>query len=54
MESEQNQNLIIGAYIKRNDPEMFLWAKKLKLNELTKGTKIGTCSRRRELTIKKN
>ena len=54
MESEQHQDLVIGAYIKRNDFRDVLISKKIKnFNELTKETKIGSSSRRRELTIKK-
>jgi len=54
VESEQNQDLVIGAYIKRNDPRDVLISKKIKnLNELTKGVKIGSSSRRRELQLKK-
>ena len=54
METEQNQNLIIGAYIERNDYRDVLISKKIKsLNELTKGAKIGSSSRRRELQLKK-
>ena len=54
MESEQNQDLVIGAYIKRNDPRDVLISKKIKsFSELTKGTKIGSSSRRRELQLKK-
>ena len=47
MESEENENLIIGAFIKRNDPRDALVGKIKKLNELRDGFKIGTCSRRR-------
>ncbi len=53
MESEENENLIIGAFIKRNDPRDALVGKIKKLNELRDGFKIGTCSRRRELQLKK-
>ena len=54
METEQNKDLIIGAYIKRNDFRDVLISKKVKsLNELTKGVKIGSSSRRRELQLKK-
>ena len=54
MESDQKQDLIIGAYIKRNDFRDVLISKKIKnLNELTKGVKIGSSSRRRELQLKK-
>ena len=54
MESEQNENLIIGAYVKRNDPRDVLICNRIKnLNELFKGAKIGSSSRRRELQLKK-
>ncbi len=54
METLQNQDLIIGAYIKRNDPRDVLVGKKIRnFNELTKGIKIGSSSRRRELQLKK-
>jgi len=54
METEQNKDLIIGAYIKRNDFRDVLISKNVKsLNELTKGVKIGSSSRRRELQLKK-
>ena len=54
MESEQHQDLVIGAYIKRNDFRDVLISKKIKnFNELTKETKIGSSSRRRELQLKK-
>ena len=54
MESEQHENLMIGAYIKRNDPRDVLICKKINnFNELSKGAKIGSSSRRRELQLKK-
>ncbi len=54
MESEQNENLMIGAYVKRNDPRDVLICNKIKnFNELSKGAKIGSSSRRRELQLKK-
>ena len=54
MDSEQNQDLMIGAYVKRNDPRDILICKKIKdLNEFSKGAKIGSSSRRRELQLKK-
>jgi len=54
MESEQNENLMIGAYIKRNDPRDVLICNKIKnFNELSEGAKIGSSSRRRELQLKK-
>ena len=54
MESEQNENLMIGAYVKRNDPRDVLVCSKIEnFNELSKGAKIGSSSRRRELQLKK-
>ena len=54
MESEQNESLMIGAYVKRNDPRDVLICNKIKnFNELSKGAKIGSSSRRRELQLKK-
>ena len=54
MESIEHNELIIGAYIKRNDPRDSLVSNKIKnLNELKDGMLIGTSSRRRELQIKK-
>ena len=54
MESEQNENLMIGAYVKRNDPRDVLICNKIKnFNELSKGAKIGSSSKRREFQLKK-
>ena len=54
MESEQNESLMIGAYVKRNDPRDVLICNKIKnFNELSKGAKIASSSRRRELQLKK-
>ena len=54
MESEQNESLMIGAYIKRNDPRDVLICNKIQnFNQLSKGAKIGSSSRRRELQLKK-
>mgnify|MGYP003301308586 CR=1 FL=1 len=54
MESEQNEKLMIGAYVKRNDPRDVLICNRIKnFNELLKGAKIGSSSRRRELQLKK-
>ncbi len=54
METVQNQDLVIAAYVKRNDPRDVLISKKIKnFNELTNGLKIGSSSRRRELQLKK-
>ncbi len=54
MESNENEKLVIGAYIKRNDPRDTLISNKIKdLKELKQGIKIGSSSRRRELQLKK-
>ncbi len=54
MEAKQNHNLMIGAYIKRNDPRDVLICEKIKdFNELKNGAIIGSSSRRRELQLKK-
>ena len=54
MESEEHIDLKIGSFIKRNDPRDVLISKKIKkLNELNKGTIVGSSSRRRELQLKK-
>ena len=54
MESEQNPELMIGAYVKRNDPRDVLISNKIKnFKELSEGVKIGSSSRRRELQLKK-
>ena len=53
MESEENKNLFVGAYIKRNDPrDVFISTKYQNLKELKKGSLIGSSSRRRELQLK--
>ena len=53
MESEENNNLFIGAYIKRNDPrDVFISIKYKSLEHLKDGSNIGTSSRRRELQLK--
>ena len=54
MESEEHEDLIIGAYIKRNDPRDILVSNKIKkLDELNNKLIIGSSSRRRELQLKK-
>ena len=54
MESIEHNELIIGAYLKRNDPRDSLVSNKIKnLSELKDGMLIGTSSRRRELQIKR-
>ena len=53
MESVENKNLMIGAFIKRNDPRDALVSTKIKkLSELNNNTVIGSSSRRRELQLK--
>jgi len=54
MESFEHKELIIGAFIKRNDPRDTLVSNKIKnLGELRKDIIIGSSSRRRELQLKK-
>ena len=54
MESFEHKELIIGAFIKRNDPRDTLVSNKIKnLRELSEDTIIGSGSRRRELQLKK-
>ena len=54
MESIENNNLLVGAYIKRNDCRDVMVSKKIKnLKELNNQLKIGSSSRRRELQLKK-
>ena len=54
MESAEHEDLMIGAFIKRNDPRDALVSKKIKkLSELNNNTIIGSSSRRRELQLKK-
>jgi len=53
MDSRENINLVIGAYIKRNDPrDVFISSKYKSLQELKEGMVIGSSSRRRELQLK--
>ena len=53
MDSKKNINLLVAAYIKRNDPrDVFISIKYKRLEELKKGSSIGTSSRRRELQLK--
>ena len=53
MESNENEKLVIGAYLKRNDPRDTLLSNKIKdLKELKQEIKIGSSSRRRELQLK--
>ena len=54
MESIENDNLVIGAYIKRNDFRDVIISNKIKDKEDLKGKiVIGSSSRRRELQLKK-
>ncbi len=54
MESLENSNLLIGAYIKRNDFRDVIISKKIKnILDLKDGVKIGSSSRRREFQLKK-
>ncbi len=54
MESNEHEKLVIGAYLKRNDPRDILISSKIKdFKELKQGIKIGSSSRRRELQLKK-
>jgi hydroxymethylbilane synthase len=54
MESVEHENLIIAAFIKRNDPRDTLVSNKIKnLSELANSMIIGSSSRRRELQLKK-
>jgi hydroxymethylbilane synthase len=54
MESIENDKLIIGAYIKRNDFRDVIISNKIKgVEDLQNKTVIGSSSRRRELQLKK-
>ena len=54
MESIENNSLLIGAFIKRNDFRDAIVSKKIKnLEEFNNQLKIGSSSRRRELQLKK-
>tara|TARA_B100001250_G_scaffold383962_1_gene378319 strand:- start:1524 stop:2435 length:912 start_codon:yes stop_codon:yes gene_type:complete len=54
MESVEHKDLIIGAFIKRNDPRDTLISKKIKnLRDLNRKVIVGSSSRRRELQLKK-
>ena len=53
MESFEKKNLMIGAYLKRNDSrDAFISLKHESLNDLKDGSIIGSSSRRRELQLK--
>ncbi len=54
METSEHENLIVGAFIKRNDPRDVLVSDKLsKLDDLKNMVIIGSSSKRRELQLKK-
>ena len=54
MESIENDKLLIGAYLKRNDFRDVIISEKIKkINDLKDGVQIGSSSRRRELQLKK-
>jgi len=54
MESDERSNLVIGAFIKRNDPRDVLISNSINnFKELSNRIKIGSSSRRRELQLKK-
>ena len=52
MDSIETRGLVIQAYIKRNDPRESFVSKKYKKLSNSKGVKIGSSSRRRELQLK--
>ena len=54
MEANENQSLLIGAYLKRNDYRDVIISEKIKsISDLKNGVKIGSSSKRRELQLKK-
>ena len=54
MESIENNKLVVGAYIKRNDFRDVIISNNIKsISDLKDGIKIGSSSRRRELQLKK-
>ena len=54
METSEHEDLIIGAFIKRNDPRDVLVSDKIsKLDEIKDLVTIGSSSKRRELQLKK-
>ena len=54
MDSLENSDLIVGAYIERNDPRDVLISNDIKnINDLENNIKIGSSSRRRELQLRK-
>ncbi len=54
MEGNENENLLIGAYLKRNDYRDVIISERIKsVSDLREGVKIGSSSKRRELQLKK-
>ena len=54
MEAYENESLLIGAYLKRNDYRDVIISEKIKnISDLRNGVKIGSSSKRRELQLKK-
>ena len=54
MEADENESLLIGAYLKRNDYRDVIISEKIKnISDLRNGVKIGSSSKRRELQLKK-
>ena len=54
MESDEHKDLVIGAFVKRNDPRDILISKKLKkISDLNRNIVIGSSSKRREFQLKK-
>ena len=54
MEANENEGLLIGAYLKRNDYRDVIISEKIKsISDLKNGVKIGSSSKRRELQLKK-
>ena len=54
MEANENKNLLIGAYLKRNDYRDVIISDKIKnISDLRNGIKIGSSSKRRQLQLKK-
>ena len=54
MEANENERLLIGAYLKRNDYRDVIISEKIKnISDLRNGVKIGSSSKRRELQLKK-
>ena len=54
MEANENESLLIGAYLKRNDYRDVIISEKIKnISDLKSSVKIGSSSKRRELQLKK-